>query len=120
MIQLDTGEGMDLSGLFSATQIHTDDAGVHTDEDGHVYDAVTVDGELTFVPQEEYEPVDGADLEPGDQIRVTRTFVDCTEVETTSNSHVHCSNNWNYKVDVEGVTFERQVPQRGKQEPPTT
>ena len=53
MIQVDTGEGMDLSGLFSATQIHTSDDGIHTDEDGHVYDAVTVDGELTFVPQEE-------------------------------------------------------------------
>ena len=51
MIEVDTGEGMNLSALFAAPRIHTDDDGVHTDEHGHVYDAVTVGGELTFQRQ---------------------------------------------------------------------
>ena len=43
---------IDISAMWTTPQIHTSDDGVHTDDDGHVYDAVTVDGELTFVPQE--------------------------------------------------------------------
>lgn len=42
-----TAAGM--SAMFAAPQIHTDDDGRHTDEQGREYRAVTVGGETTFV-----------------------------------------------------------------------
>lgn len=41
---------MDLSPLFTTPQIHTDDHGRHTDDQGREYHAVTIDGELAFEP----------------------------------------------------------------------
>ena len=37
-----------LNVLFAAPRIRTDERGVHTDDLGRRYDAVTVDGELTY------------------------------------------------------------------------
>ena len=43
-------DDQDLSVMFTATNIHTDGAGVHTDDAGTEYTATDVDGETTYLP----------------------------------------------------------------------
>lgn len=39
---------VDLGPLLNATRIHTDDDGQHWDDEGQAYEAVDVDGEVTY------------------------------------------------------------------------
>ncbi len=51
-----SADDLDLSGLFAAPQIHTDEHGTHRDDQGREYRLVDIDGEATFIPVAETAP----------------------------------------------------------------
>src|SRR4051812_24633952 len=72
-----TGEPeADLTALFTTTQIHTDDEGVHRDDDGRVYVAVEVGEEVGYelaIPADVLAKVkDGHDIESDPPAGMTR------------------------------------------------
>lgn len=79
---------IDLTALFTTTQITTDPDGVHRDAEGRVYDAIEVGGEVSFVLREPDRLA--ATVNPGTERagRAVAAFADAAALPDTAAWHL--------------------------------